>query len=452
MSLTPFNIIVAIDAGNGIAKDSAIPWKSQSDGKFFNTTTCGNGKNVVIMGRLTYESIPPEHRPLRKRKCVVISRTLKQEQHPEIIVCESFLNALEVIGGFKVEEVFLLGGEQLLQEAVRDYLYLCKRIYVTRYKTDYRCDQFFPWDEIKELPQLQTPTKTRDYIRYIIAPSIHHPELTYLSELKRLSEEGESKPSVDGSVITSMFGSQLSFDISERVPILTTRKLNVDSLIKELIFFINGETNIKLLEEQGVEKWKKETRENELIDRNLDYEVGDLGPYFAYQWRKWGGNFLDKSSDGFDQLRNIVENLKNNPHDVHVLASYNVKDLKNMVIQPTLTLQFYVSGDRKFIDCSVTSTISDFIRCTPNEVAYSSLLTYILGHLSGLKPRRLNYICNQAYILNNDNSVVKKIIGRYPRPFPKLTFRRARKLQKLEDFTFDNFIIENYNSCENVTL
>ena len=93
MALANFSIIVAIDAGNGIAKNGEIPWKTTSDGKFFRDITLGRGKNAIIMGRGTYEAIPEENRPLQGRHCVIISRTWKQEEHPEITICESLIDA-----------------------------------------------------------------------------------------------------------------------------------------------------------------------------------------------------------------------------------------------------------------------------------------------------------------------------------------------------------------------
>lgn len=449
MSLANFNIIVATDAGNGIAKNSTLPWRSQSDGKFFNTTTSGRGKNAVIMGRLTYESIPPEHRPLKHRHCVVISRTWKQEQHQHITVCESLLEALATLGAMKHDEVFIAGGEQIYQEAVRDFLYLCKRIYVTKYKIDYSCDQFFPWDQVKDLPEGQTPTKTRDYIRYTIAPNIHHPELNYISELERISERGETKPSLTGIVISSVFGSLLRFNLSNRLPVMTGRKLDISSIIKELLFCLTGNTDNKILNEQGVHKWDIHTSESALIEKNLDYDEGELGPYMGEQWRKWTNN---DEENHIDQISNLVNNLKTKPHDVHVLTGWNVSVLDKMAILPSLTFQFYVSGDRKYIDCSVTSVISDYLREVPEQIVFSALLTYMLGHVSALKPRHLTFMCNQAYVTTEDKINIKKLCGRYPRPFPKLSFRRARRLLSLEDFTFDSFIIEDYTSWENITL
>ena len=189
MSLAPFSIIVAVDGGNGIAKMNEdtklgeIPWNSKSDMEYFRSTTIGRGKNAVIMGRVTYESIPEQYRPLQHRHCVIISRTWKQENHPEVSVCASLLEALTTIGGSikNYDEIFIAGGEQIYTEAVLNFLYLCKKVYITRFKTDYNCDQFFPWDSVKDYGFFQDPQKTTSFVRYFVFPSVIHGEYQYVT-------------------------------------------------------------------------------------------------------------------------------------------------------------------------------------------------------------------------------------------------------------------------------
>ena len=161
MSLPKFNIIVTIDGGNGMSKDGKIPGNSLSNGKFTRDITMGNGKNAVLMGRNTYESIPLEHRPLVGRHCVVISKTMRQEFHNNITVCPTILDAFLTIGSCikSYEEIFIMGGEQIYKEILRDFMYLCKRIIVTKFKMDYECELFFPWDEVKDLPQMKSPER-----------------------------------------------------------------------------------------------------------------------------------------------------------------------------------------------------------------------------------------------------------------------------------------------------
>ena len=267
MSIAPFSIIVAIDSGNGISKMDddtqlgKIPWNSRSDMKFFRDTTLGHGRNAVIMGRVTYESIPQEYRPLQGRRCVVISRTWKQEDHPNISVCNSLLEALTTIGGNikSYDEVFVAGGEQIYNEAVSNFMYLCKKIYVTKFKTDYDCDQFFPWNRVKDYDYFQDPQKTKDFVRYFISPNVTHGEYEYLNMLKHISEKGEPRPDRTGVGTVGIFGGRMEYDISERIPVITTKKVSINNILRELLFFISGKTNTKILEDQKCNIWKSVT-------------------------------------------------------------------------------------------------------------------------------------------------------------------------------------------------
>jgi len=455
MSLTPFSIIVAIDGGNGIAKDGEIPWSSRSDMKFFRDTTVGRMRNAVIMGRTTYESIPAQYRPLEKRHCVVLSRTWKQEEHPEITVATSLLEALRILGGSiqQYEDVFIAGGEQVYIEAIQQYLYLCKRIYVTKFKTSYDCDQFFPWDKIKDYPTFKDSSRTRDFIRYFISPKVKHQEYQYLSLMKDISETGEPKADRTGVGTRSLFGVRMEFDISSRIPILTTKKVNYEAIIRELLFFISGKTNTKILEDQKVKIWSGNTSREFLDERGLEeYEEGDAGPIYGFQWRHWGAEYKGANhvytEEGIDQLSNLIQGLKENPQSRrHILSAWNVSDLKKMALPPChLLAQFNVSGDRKYLDCQLYQRSGDFFLGVPFNIASYSLLTHMIGHVTGLQPRKFIHTIGDAHIYTNHGMQVKKQLARTPHPFPTLKFRRATRLQKIDDFDFDSFIIEGYSS------
>jgi len=454
MSLSRFSIIVAIDGGNGIAKDGGIPWSSKSDLRYFRETTFGRGKNAVIMGRVTYESIPVQFRPLQGRHCVVVSRTWRQEDHPEVTVCSSFLDALAILGGSVKghEEVFIAGGECIYNEAIRDYLYLCDRIHVTKFKTDYDCDQYFPWDDIKDFPTHKDIQRTRDFQRYIFLPQIRHPEHQYLELIRDVAENGDPKPDRTGVGTKSKFGVKMEFDISERIPVLTTKKVNYEMIIKELLFFISGQTNTKILEDQGVKIWKGNTSKDFLLDRGLDYDEGDMGAGYGYQWRHWGAEYkgMDKdySGQGIDQLSNLVNDIRKDPHSRRLLLScWNVSQLKDMALPPCHhDVQFYVSGDRKYLDCMLKMRSGDLFLGIPFNIASYSILTYMIAHITGLRPRKFIIIIGDAHVYNNHQEQVKKQLGRTPRPFPILSFRGATRLHEIDDFDFKSFILEGYSS------
>lgn len=464
MSLIPFSIIVAVDAGNGMAKNGEIPWNSREDMKFFRDTTLGKKRNAVIMGRATYESIPEEHRPLAGRKCVVISRTWKQEANPEISVYPSLSDALAGLGCSlnAYDDVFIAGGEQLYAEAVRDFMYLCKKIYVTKFKSDYTCDQFFPFDSVKGFKQFADPVKTKDYTRYTFLPAEKHDETQYVDLLRRIKDEGEAKPDRTGIGTKSIFGVRMEFDLRDRIPILTTKRVFYEAVIKELIFFISGKTDTRILTEKGVKIWQSNTSKKFLDEHGLKYAFGDsagkpynegdMGPMYGFQWRHWNAEYCGCDSDytgkGTDQLKKLIEGIRKDPHSRrHVLSSWNVDQLDQGVLAPCHILaQFNVSGDRKWLDCQLTQRSGDMFLGVPFNITCYALLTAMIAHVCNLKPRTFVHSIGDAHIYNNHGDQVSRQIKRTPRPFAKLSFREATRIHEIEDFGDNSFIIEAYNS------
>lgn len=460
MALAHFSIIVAIDGGNGIAKNGNIPWNSKEDMKFFRDTTVGKGKNAVIMGRTTYESIPEEHRPLKSRRCAVISRTWKQEEHPEIAIYSSLVDALAGLGTSTTnfDDVFVIGGEQIYKEAVRDFLYLCKKIHVTRFKTDYGCDQFFPYDSVKELLLAADPSKNRDYVRYTYIPKISHDEYQYLDAMKNIVNEGEVKPDRTGVGTKSVFGgTQMKFDLRDRLPIITTKKVFFESIIKELLFFVSGATDTKILDKQGVKIWNPNTKKAILEERKLSWNEGDMGPSYGHQWRHWGAEYTgceaNYTGKGIDQLQQIIDTIKTDPYSRRmIISAWNPSQLSEMALPPCHILaQFNVSGDRKWLDCQVYQRSGDMFLGIPFNIASYAMLTYMIAHITGLRPRNLTLTVGDAHIYNSHGDQTRKQLSRHPRPFPRLSFRDSTRLHELKDFTHNSFVIEGYSSWAAIT-
>ena len=376
--LTRFSIIVAIDAANGIARDGVIPWTSTSDLKFFRDTTMGKRKNAVIMGRLTYQSIPDEYRPLEGRHCVVVSRTWKQSEHPDVSVYPSLIDALSGVCQGAYEEVFIAGGESIYNEVVRNYLYLCKRVYITKFKNEYSCDQFFPTDSIKEFPLLQEPTKTKDFTRAVFLPDAVHEESKYLKLLQQVKEEGASFHKIGAKIL---FGELMILDVSERIPLLTTRRMDYDPIIATLV-------------------------------KSLTRSVADK-------------TVLD--------LNKVVDKIRS---DAILTVISMVYDSKKIL--------FFPSEDRKVLDLMVfIDEIEAFTELADSIALFSILLTMIC-YVTNLKPRFVKLSIGALKLLHTTLDCVSKQLHRTPRPLPKLNFREKSRLHNLEDFVSTSFVFENY--------
>lgn len=460
MSLSPFSIIVTTDTCNGISKDTVQPWTSRSVGQYFRDTTTGKGRNAVIMGRVTYDLIPHEFRPLAKRYCVVVSRTWNPQEHPEVAVCSSLLDALVLLGqtSKSYDEVFIAGGEQLYIEAISNFMYLCRRIYVTRFKMDYDCDQFFPWSSVNEFEHFKEPQRTRDFTRHFLAPKVSHQEYQYLDCLAEIVKLPSQRPDRTGVGTKSLFGKKMVFDISKRIPVITTKKVSFENVLKELLFFVSGDSNTKNLEMQGVNIWKGNTTKKFLDDRGLDeYEEGEMGPMYGFQWRHWGAKYEGVDADyrgkGVDQLQAVIDSIKNDPFGRrHIISSWNVEQLPEMVLAPCHVMaQFYVSDDRKRLDCMLFQRSGDMFLGVPYNILSYSLLTYMISHLTGLKPGRFIHTIGDAHVYSNHVDKVKKQLARIPRPLPTLRFRGASRIHSIDDFSLESFILENYSSWAHIS-
>lgn len=164
--LSTFSVVVAVDQNGGIGKNNTIPWKSDEDMKFFRELTVGNKNNCCIMGRKTYESIPKRFRPLKDRDCIVISNTWEQENYPEVKIVKSLEEALDIKKSY--DNVFVIGGEKVYEEALKKYTNLCNKIYVTEFNKSYDCDVFFPYDFVKNNYKLTDDIYiSKDFIRRI---------------------------------------------------------------------------------------------------------------------------------------------------------------------------------------------------------------------------------------------------------------------------------------------
>lgn len=460
MALCNFSIIVAIDSNNGISKKGSQPWNSPDLGKFFRDTTMGKGKNVVIMGRITYEAIPEDLRPLQGRRCVIVSKTWKQEEHPEISIYPSLIDALAGVGANinRYDEVFVAGGEQLYNEAVHNFLYLCRRIYVTKFKTDYSCDQHFPFDIIKDFDLVSDPTKTSNHTRFVFVPKIYHDEYQYLKALDDIKNNGEAKSDRTGTGTRSIFGGiHMSFDIRDRIPIITTKKVFYDQIIKELLFFISGKTNVEILSKDGVKIWDANTSKKKQEELGLPWDQNDMGPSYGHQWRHYGAEYegchIDYEGKGIDQLSELIKGIREDPLSRrHILTSWNPSQIKETPLPPCHILaQFNVSGDKKYLDCQLYQRSGDMFLGVPFNITSYALLTYMIAHVTNLRPRKFTHIIGDAHIYNNHGESVKRQLTRTPRPFPTLSLREATRIHEIEDFTFNSFIIEGYTSWPHIS-
>lgn len=254
-------------------------------------------------------------------------------------------------------------------------------------------------------------------------------EYQYLDLIKHVLENGEFKEDRTGTGTYSVFGHQMRFDLSQGFPVLTTKKLHLKSIIHELLWFLNGDTNIKYLNDNGVRIW------NEWAD-----EDGDLGPVYGKQWRSW------QTANGqvVDQITTLIEMIKTNPDSRRLLVNaWNVGEIQNMALPPCHCLfQFYVANGK--LSCQLYQRSADIFLGVPFNIASYALLTLMVAQVCDLEPGEFIHTFGDAHIYSNHIEQVKEQILREPYPFP--TMKINPDVKDIFGFTFDDFELVDYQA------
>lgn len=239
---------------------------------------------------------------------------------------------------------------------------------------------------------------------------------------------GIEKRDRTGTGTLSTFGYQMRFDLSERFPLMTTKKLHLKSIIHELLWFLSGSTNVGYLQENGVRIW------NEWADAD-----GNLGPIYGFQWRSWpaaGGGAID-------QIGAVVTSLKDNPDSRrHIVSAWNVGELDKMALPPChILFQFYVSGDR--LSCQLYQRSADIFLGVPFNIASYSLLTMMMAQVTGYRPGEFIHTLGDAHIYLNHTEQVRLQLTREPRPLPVMTL--AGGVRDIFSFRYEDFTLTGYD-------
>lgn len=277
-------------------------------------------------------------------------------------------------------------------------------------------------------------------------------EQQYIDLLKDILENGSNKEDRTDTGTLSVFGRQLRFDISgTKCPIITTKKMPWKSCIEELLWFLNGCTDSKKLEERGVKIWTKNTTRSFLDKRGLThYDEGDIGPGYGFQWRHFGAKYEgcneDYENKGIDQLENIIHLLKNDPFSRRIiLTAWNPVELRNMALPPCHCFaQFYVNSEKE-LSCHMYQRSVDTFLGFPWNIASYSILTKILALKCDLKPKELIISTGDTHIYSNHIDQVKEQIGRVILDdFPDLIIDSSVKNKEFKEISINNFEVINY--------
>jgi len=251
----------------------------------------------------------------------------------------------------------------------------------------------------------------------------------YLDLLRHVLDHGVDKSDRTGTGTLSVFGWQMRFNLADGFPLVTTKKLHTKSIVRELLWFLRGDTNIGYLKDHGVGIW------NEWADAN-----GDLGPVYGKQWRAWAA----PNGRTIDQIAWLVDEIARNPDSRRlVVSAWNVADLPKMALQPCHALfQFHVGGGR--LSCQLYQRSGDIFLGVPFNIASYALLTHMVAQVTGLAPGDFVHTLGDAHLYKNHVDQAREQLQRDPLPLPRLKLNP--QIASIDDFKFEDIAIENYQS------
>lgn len=464
-----FSIIYAVGSEGEFSYKNKMPWP-RLDGDllhFKNITTSNSTRespNVVIMGRNTWESIG---KPLSKRHNIVISKTMSSIGSLE--VKNSLQDALDAAGVLvdskKASYIYLIGGASLIREGLAhplvEYLYETRIIsplyipcnnYLSSSYTDFK---LISRSVDKEVVEDKTFHLT--YSKWM-AQRDNHPEQAYINLCLKVLNKGMIKSDRTGTGTISTFGEHLEFDLSMGFPLYTGKRVFFRGVVEELLFFLTGKTQTKVLEAKGIYIWKGNTSRAYLDSHGFnEYEEGEMGPGYGRQWRHFGASYTPngqlelntkESANGIDQIANVIRDIKavmTDSKDCHgrrlLVSAWNPTDLDKMAL-PCCHYAFQFSVDEDRLNINIEMRSNDLLLGNPFNVTSYALLTYMIGYIVGLKPGKLTMNIGDCHLYLNAVDAMKEQLTRPPRPWPMLEIIGDPK--SIDSFGMDNFKLVGY--------
>ena len=475
------NVIVAYcKSNNGIGNEQTIPWLLKNDLKNFQQITIKtfkqNTKNVIVMGRKTWESLPEKSKPLKNRISIVLTNNKSKElvnkiqSYKDTFVKHSFDEILDISklnDQFNVSNIFIIGGESIYKRALESDC--VSKIYVTEVYKNFDCDTYFPkidTEKFKLSYVSKFNSENNIYYRYkeynkLCDKSIvfwyNKEEEIYLRVLNKIIIQGLSREDRTGVGTLSLFGERFEYDISDTFPALTTKRIFLKGIFEELMLYISGKTDNKILNSKKIHIWDGNTTKDFLNKRGLSgYPEGDMGETYGFNFRHFGGNYINCKKDymgqGFDQINNVLHLIKNDPHSRRIIISlWNPATMHKAALPACLCFyQFYVDTKNKLLNLQIYIRSSDYFLANNWNTLTGALLVNMICNLKDidLKPGKLIVNTGDVHIYKSHLEQVKENLTRTPRPFPKLIFNEEKN--DLMDYCYEDIKLIDYNPYKNI--
>ncbi|KAJ4824559.1 hypothetical protein Tsubulata_033790 [Turnera subulata] len=426
-----YQVVVAATRDMGIGKDGQLPWRLPSDLKFFKELTMATSdpgkRNAVVMGRKTWESIPLKYRPLPGRLNVVLTRLRNFDvaTAENVVICGSIQSALERLAqgpyNLSIEKVFFIGGGQILREALNAPG--CEAIHITEIETSIECDTFIPAINLSLFrPWYSSPPLVENNIRYSFTTyvRVRNSEDETVAESdasehrywsKKLSQVAQINTTGGGQVPCQSLGVRCNSICADLFPCLRLRKCFGAELLKNFYGLLVVQPTRSI--------------------GSKDREEGDLGPMHGFQWRHFGAKYTNMHADytgqGFDQLAEVIDKIKNRPDDRRIiLTSWNPSDLQLMALPPChMFAQFYVANGE--LSCQMYQRSADMGLGVPFNIASYALLTCLIAHVCDLVPGDFIHVIGDTYVYKSHIKPLLEQHQKLPKPFPVLKINSQKK-------------------------
>lgn len=458
-----FNLAVVLTKNYKIQDGDRLPWDSKQYTDYFESLV---KDSIVIMGRKTFEKLPLDKRPFPNCLNVVLSREFPKYSDlnkDNIVFCNMGYVFDNIIPENPNKNIWVVGGREVYENLIDHAQY----VYITL--LDKAAEGADPLTFVDISPSFEMTThspltwseenqcnyRLLKYQRNIESPCIHH-ESQYLNLLDKIIFTGNERVDRTGVGTVGLFGNQQRFDVSKYLPILTTKFVPLNVIIKELLWFLRGETDVKILQRQGVKIWDGNSSRDFLDKRGLThYEVGDIGPGYGFLERyagvKYEGCSVDyKGKGGFDQLEYILDLLKNDPFSRRILMTHWIPTYMNEQALPPchLMFQLYVEEDKetgvRYLSGHLYQRSQDyFLAANYNLVSYTILL-YILAKKTGMKPKEMIVSWGDVHVYNNHIEQATVQLLRSPRPQPILNIDDSVVDKDWSEINVEDFSLIGY--------
>lgn len=266
----------------------------------------------------------------------------------------------------------------------------------------------------------------------------------YLELLRHVLENGKDREDRTGTGTRGVFGYQMRFDLGEGFPLLTTKKLHLKSIIHELLWFLQGETHVKPLQDAGVRIWNEWATAEQTA--RFGRKEGDLGPVYGHQWRNFGATRRADGTyerDGVDQIKRVLADIVERPHSRRLIVTgWNPKEADQVALPPCHTLfQFYVQDGE--LSCQLYQRSADIFLGVPFNIASYALLTMMVAHVTGLRAGEFVHTFGDAHLYKNHLEQARTQLARDPRPPPRMIL--APGVKDLFSFRYEDFALEGYD-------